>query len=102
MHFLGGFWLAAVYFWIDAKIEISNPKFSKLPRWLIDLIFTLSFVVLIGVLWEFYEFLSDFYFLAGGKISVFQSSFADTIGDLFFDLIGGITAFAIFYRKLNK
>lgn len=102
MHFLGGFLLVVIYFWINTKVEILNLKLNKLPKWLINLIFALSFVILIGVLWEFYEFLSDYYLLVGGKISVFQNSFADTIGDLFCDLLGGATAFAIFYRKLNK
>ncbi len=102
MHFLGGLLLVIIYFWINARIEILNPKFNKLPKWLVNLVFALSFVILIGVLWEFYEFLHDFYLLTGGKISVFQNSFADTIKDLFFDLVGGTTAFAIFYRKLIK
>ncbi|OGM89383.1 hypothetical protein A3J77_01170 [Candidatus Wolfebacteria bacterium RBG_13_41_7] len=99
MHFLGGFWVAMVYFWINAKVEILNSEFSKLPKWLVNLLFILSFIALIGVLWEFYEFIFDFF---NGKTGMFQGSSADTMGDLFFDLVGGTTAFAIFYRKLGK
>lgn len=102
MHFIGGFLLAMIYFWINARVEILNPKFNKLPKWIVNLVFTLSFVILIGMFWEFYEFLHDFYFLTGGKINVFQTSFADTMKDLFFDLVGGTSAFVIFYRKLSK
>ena len=96
MHFLGGFLLVIIffYFWRFAHISIGNVFGA--------LVLTLGFVALIGVFWEFYEFLRDFYLLTGGKISVFQNSFADTVKDLFFDLVGGTTAFAIFYRKLGK
>ena len=93
MHFLGGFLLVIIffYFWRFAHISIGNVFGA--------LVLTLGFVALIGVFWEFYEFLHDFYLLTGGKISVFQSSFADTVKDLFFDLVGGTTAFAIFYKR---
>ncbi len=99
MHFLGGFWVAMVYLWIFPKIEISNFNFNKLPEWFTDLLFALCFVVFIGVLWEFYEY--GFDFLKGGT-GMFQGTSADTMGDLFFDLVGGTTAFAIFYRKLDR
>lgn len=97
MHFLGGFWLAMVYFWLNAKVEILNPEFSKLPKWSANLLFALSFIILIGVFWEFYEFIFDFF---NGRM--FQGSSVDTMGDLFFDLVGGVTAFTIFYKKFNK
>ncbi|MFA5099013.1 MAG: hypothetical protein WC461_02240 [Candidatus Paceibacterota bacterium] len=99
MHFFGGFWLGMVYFWIDPKIEILNSWFNKLPGWLVNLLFLLSFAALIGVLWEFFEFVVDF--LIGDTIR-FQGISRDTMGDLFFDLLGGTTVFAIFYGKLNK
>ena len=89
------------YFWRFAHISIGTGV-SSVPNVFGALVLTLGFVALIGVFWEFYEFLRDFYLLTGGKISVFQSSFADTVKDLFFDLVGGTTAFAIFYRKLGK
>jgi len=100
MHFLGGFLLAIIffYFWRFAHISIGTGV-SSVPNVFGALVLTLGFVALIGVFWEFYEFLRDFYLLTGGKISVFQNSFADTVKDLFFDLVGGTTAFAIFYKR---
>ena len=100
MHFLGGFLLAIIffYFWRFAHISIGTGV-SSVPNVFVALVLTLGFVALIGVFWEFYEFLRDFYLLTGGKISVFQNSFADTVKDLFFDLVGGTTAFAIFYKR---
>gem|GEM_PF-1613175 len=135
MHFIGGFLLAMIFFylWRFAHISIgtgvsfapaandrlplvpSTPaitgdqarrnsescrtKHGQIANMFVMLVLMLGFVALIGVLWEFYEFLHDFYLLTGGKISVFQNSFADTIKDLFFDLVGGTTAFAIFYKR---
>ena len=99
MHFLGGVWVAMVYFWINAKVEILNSEFNKFPKWFPDLLFILSFVALVGVFWEFYEYGFDF---LNGKTGMFQGSPADTMMDLLCDLLGGTTVFAIFYRKFNK
>lgn len=99
MHFWGGFWVGLVYFWLNPQIEILNSWLSKLPKYLVDLLFILAFTALVGVFWEFFEFGLDFF---TGDIMRFQGTSKDTMGDLFFDLVGGATAFAVFYRKLGK
>lgn len=61
----------------------------------------LSFTVLVGVLWEFSEFLSDrLIFLPEHFRS--QPSVDDTMLDLFFDLLGSVVAFFIGLRYKNK
>ncbi len=88
MHFLGGFWLAMVYFWLRQKIK--NNTDSPRESVLLIIIGCLGFIALIGVLWEFFEFLSDVFIAAKGYIEVSQRGVGDTMGDLFFDLLGGL------------
>lgn len=99
MHFWGGFWVGLVYFWLNPQIEILNSWLSKLPKYLVDLLFILAFTALVGVFWEFFEFGLDFF---TGDIMRFQGTSKDTMGDLFFDLVGGATAFAVFYKSTNN
>lgn len=58
--------------------------------------FLLIFILAVGVLWELAEFAVD---LAAQRLAVdpalAQHGIGDTVGDLFFDLVGGIAAAAI-------
>ena len=105
MHFLGGFWLAAAFITLNSKLRIKNSEFAvKLPNYLITILITLSFAAFIGVLWEFAEFLFDIFISSGGYAKIVQQDAADTLGDLFFDLLGGLTVAIIFLigrRKAN-
>ncbi len=101
MHFLGGFWVAmaasALIFNLQFPIskESINQKFSRLT------VVILSFVALIGVFWEFFEFFYDVLISSRGYSEFLQLGAADTLSDLFFDLLGGLT-FLIIYRFFNK
>ena len=91
MHFLGGFWLGLVFlYFINPNLEIKNHKF------LVMMILVISFAVFVGVLWEFFEFLSDVLFSSRGYFEISQQGTADTMGDLFFDIIGGLVTFGIY------
>jgi len=106
MHFLGGVWVALAFITLNSKLRIKNSEFAvKLPNYLITILITLSFVALIGVLWEFAEFLFDFFISLEGHAKIVQQDVADTLGELFFDLLGGLTAaiaFIIGRRKANS
>lgn len=102
MHFLGGFWVAAAFITLNSKFKIKNLEFiAELPNCLITILITISFVALIGVFWEFYEFLYDIFISSRGYSGFLQLSAADTIGDLFFDLLGGL-AFFVIYKFFYK
>lgn len=86
MHFLGGFWAAMIFVFLDSKFKLGILK----KKFFLNLLLIVSFVALIGVLWEFFEFSYD-YFSNSMEISeIAQQGLTDTIGDLFFDLFGGI------------
>jgi hypothetical protein len=80
-------------------------------RFLLIILFTLAFVAFIGVLWEFFEFGLDFFIKRTGYFTLFQTRpdgvtsfdiYQDTLGDLFFDILGGLVAVFIFLLKRNR
>lgn len=97
MHFLGGFWVAMIYFWLCNQFqEVREEVEPRRIKTVIAIISCLSFVALIGVFWEFFEFLYDILISSRGYSGFLQLGAADMIGDLFFDFLGG-SAFLIIY-----
>ncbi len=90
MHFLGGIFLAlgigALFFHRTNKIHF----FKKL-------LFILLWVLLFGIAWELFEF-SVFTLIK----FVEPNSMADTLMDLFFDLLGGLVGIFFVSRAQNK
>ncbi|NOY35652.1 MAG: hypothetical protein GXP44_01885 [bacterium] len=99
MHFLGGAWLALVtaYFVFFSKkagsIRLPIPVF---------LLTAVSFAALVGVGWELFEFCVDFLTGKGAAVGFNQVGLQDTMGDLFFDLLGGLVAGLVFIRYFKK
>ena len=105
MHFLGGFWVAMVFFWLRGSTSqiLSQIREEVEPRKIkiiIIVVSCLSFVALIGVLWEFFEFLYDVFISSRGYSGFMQLGATDMIGDLFFDLLGGLTFSIIYIYKI--
>jgi len=97
MHFLGGFWLGLIFLYsIMPKLEITSHKL------LIAMILVVSFAVLIGVFWEFIEFSFDVSIVLKWHLPLAQQGLADTMKDLFFDLLGGFVAWVIYKFNINK
>ena len=99
MHFLGGLWVALFFFWILKKRFVQVSQVLE-GNFLLLGILSLGFVSLIGIGWEFYEFLYDKY-LAEESV-LFQAGVADTIADLFFDLIGGLVAVLVYKIRRKR
>lgn len=80
MHIFGGI----ITTWCLARFLKSLKVYTALkPRWL-RYWFLIANTGLIGIFWEFYEWLFDFWFPWLGV----QTSLADTIADLLNDLLG--------------
>ncbi len=95
MHFLGGFWSALIFIYLNSRFN--NADSQKL--WFF-VVLTLSFVSLVGVLWELSEYLwnaitlnANQYFIDLAQAGLAQNGLRDTLGDLLFDLIGGLGFF---------
>jgi hypothetical protein len=90
LHLLGGACLAfaAAILTTDA---IKRKRLPKIP-WYFFAAFIMGAVMIIGVLWEFYEFIFDVF----NPVVVRQSSVADTVKDLANDLLGGFITVLFF------
>lgn len=99
LHFLGGAWIGLFTVWF-LYFSGGVRNFPKMPCFLIFLS-VLSTAALAGVLWEFFEFLFD-QFVGRGQVDLFQIGVRDTMSDLLFDLIGGVTIFLMFLNFLKK
>lgn len=92
MHFMGGAWVALLFFRIfidiiDKKSLYSLFEISKL------VILAIAFAVMIGVFWEFFEFIASRIFnmyLQGDLIDTMTDLLMDTIGGLFSGVIGAL------------
>ena len=96
LHFLGGFFVAMfmVYYLADVKTP------SKLKRYLV----VIGAVSLIGVVWEFSEYLANQMLLEPlynnfGFRAYFIGDLDDTINDLLMDILGAISFLAIFRKN---
>jgi len=89
-HFAGGL-LVFVIAWVafsHFNIEISGGAIA-------NFIVFLSIVALVGVLWEFTEFIADRYFIQSG-LTYRPGIYEDTLADFVFDLLGGAFGFMIY------
>lgn len=106
MHFFGGYVIAilgiALFSWLLQFVEIRTKQAgtSKMYVMLLEGIFVIGFVMIIGVAWEWYEFLFDQFavrFLNVAELA--QVSLADTMHDLFNDTVGAIAAWLLWRNK---
>ena len=89
MHIAGGAWVALFFFYLFSQRSGNFLPDNKL----VQLIFALGFVALIGVGWEFYEYLADVFIKHNTAFGCMQpGTLFDTLKDLFDDLIGGTVA----------
>lgn len=93
MHLLGGFVIAmlalAIFDTVLAKKSVSIP-------WWFKYLFVSGFVMLIGVAWEWHEFLIDVTLTKWYELPRSQLSLADTMFDFFNDWFGATICFLIF------
>jgi len=95
-HFLGGILVALIFYWIN----YAHPRsFKLISNFSVPIVLVVSWAAFLGVLFEFSEFIYDLIFFDYWKLTSFPSQLGlrDTMGDLFFDILGGF-ALAIFMR----
>lgn len=112
MHLAGGAWSALLFFYIFEErwktlSAIYRGENKRRLKILITFALALSFVALIGVLWEFFEFLFDTFVATKYSWRNSQQGLMDTMGDLFNDLLGGLALSVVYFmsklkRKLRR
>ncbi len=94
-HIGAGILAALVFYWLSYYFR-DSLNLNRSPRFTIFLV--LGWTALLGVSWEFYEFMHDeIVMFFGLKFHLAQLSNFDTMKDLFDDLFGG-ASLAIFMR----
>ncbi|MEK7608283.1 MAG: hypothetical protein AAB495_01760 [Patescibacteria group bacterium] len=100
MHIAGGFWVALLFFYL---FRDRTKGFLPSSGFLTTIFFSLGFVALVGVGWEFYEYLGEVFVV---KAIPFGGSEAglhfEILKDLFDDLLGGFIATCLVYRLRKK
>lgn len=94
MHALGGF-VTAWTVWMLLRYTKIIKKPSKLPRF-VRICVTIGIVLLIGILWEWYEFVLEVMTGANHILGV-----ADTLVDLSMDTVGAIV-YSYFFTDIDK
>ena len=97
-HILGGAWVGITFFYIFCQRE--KIFFSEKFIW--NLIGALSFVALLGVAWELYEFTVDHIINIPYDLALAQPSLVDTMKDLFNDLLGGFLASLYYWFAIKN
>ena len=94
-HFFGGIWVVALVLTLK-KIFYFEIQ-GDYSGWAL-FVSILGMVILAGVFWEWWEFVSDRY-IFHTNFTYLPNVFEDTLKDLLVDLLGGIAGFLIF-RKI--
>lgn len=100
LHFLWGAVGALTFYWLAYRF----PGYINVEKnFLVTFVMVLGWVALVGVIWEFSEFLYDLIvYVNGFSIRLVQFSLDDTIADLAFDLFGAVVvavAMRLSYHK---
>jgi uncharacterized membrane protein YjdF len=107
MHFIGGYAMGllglAILSWVRSRVDVkprSQPR-ARLAMLLLEGMFVIGFAIMIGVGWEWFEFLVDT--LATSFVQTYgvaQMGLADTMDDLFNDTLGALTAWILWRSRI--
>lgn len=92
MHFLGGLSMAITGFYLIKIAE--NYQWIRITNKLLCIFIIVCFVAFVATLWEFHEFLMDFYL--GTHMQVNE---ADTMLDMFLGVFGALVSGGILVYK---
>ena len=94
LHFLGGFWQGMLFIWFFSIKDLPLLKPPLDPHDPKLVYKTIFFVLLIGILWELFQFYTKNY------IGIYPFDIVDTTSDIFFDLAGGALALLYYFRRI--
>lgn len=98
LHFAGGFVMGLLAIAIHHDMT-DKHDLKRHPDWY-RLLFVLGFVMLVGVAWEFHEYVLDNTAVVWWGWPKNQLDLADTMLDFLLDGAGAVVAFALFKRQM--
>lgn len=111
MHFFGGYVMGllglAIFGWILLRLDIRPKRLisgqyqgSTLARFFLEAVFVIGFAMIVGVAWEWYEFIFDQLRIAFSlHAAPAQMGLADTMDDLLNDTLGATLAWLLWREK---
>jgi len=100
MHVLGGVAMGFLAYTLWSALETRAAETWR--ALLLQLGFVLGFVAMIGIGWEWAEALADAIVLPALGMADAQLGLTDTMLDLYFDLLGGLVAWALMNVRSRK
>lgn len=102
LHLAGGAWVGILFFYLfGERLRIFSHSYF-LENILFTFIVALSFVVAIGMLWEFYEYLYDVFIASRHPVRAAQQGPLDTLADIFNDILGGFVSVSVLLYSLKQ
>jgi len=98
MHILGGASVAWAA-WVGIAYSIRIKKLPKLPFWF-AIIFAVGVAAIVGIAWEFYEFIGDV--INNTSQQMWQFGPGDTMKDFADDIIGAVLLSIAVGKKMLK
>jgi len=95
-HFVGGVWAFCFLLFLARFFVVSVAGNSNVLR-IAEYCALLGGVMMMGVFWEFGEFIADRYIFKTG-FTYLSGVFEDTLSDLFMDFLGASFVFVFYYR----
>lgn len=98
LHFMGGIFAALFSWWFGHRFTRFNIFHNDSLK---NILILIAVAATIGVFWEFFEFSFDYFVVSQERfnwLNLAQPSKADTMADLFFDILGGLAAGAMISR----
>lgn len=98
MHLLGGFVMALLGLAIHHAV--ASKYHTQHSPWWYHYTFVIGFAMLVGVAWEFHEYIFDQTINVWYNLPMSQPSLADTMKDFLMDWLGASLAFVWFRKQL--
>lgn len=102
MHLAGGAWAALVFFYLaEEKWNIVPRAYAGKKGVIMIFVLALGFTALLGIGWEFFEYLYDVFVAKRHGFFFAEQGLTDTMGDFVNDLAGGFSMVAVrlFFRR---
>lgn len=97
MHLAGGAWVGVLVLYF---IRSRRPELMK--SFTVSFLLAVGTTAIIGIIWEFYEFLFDVYVFKNHPLAYAAGNILfDTLKDLFDDLTGAVAAYIVI-KKISK
>ncbi len=98
MHALGGFAMGLLGLAIHHSV--ASKHHTRHSPWWYHYTFVIGFAMLVGIAWEFHEYILDQTVNVWYNWPMNQLSLADTMKDFFMDWLGASVAFFFLHRQL--